>query len=460
MCKYSKLLLIATFSIASCESFVTGIDEVDVTRVSDVDLKLIVVAAEVNYMGFLEGQAARMAGMWSGYFRGADRQYVGFYNYNVTSGTFETEWDNIYIYTLKQLRIAQRKAAAQNNLSTKGICQVMEGSIMGTATALWGDVPYREATNVSAHPNPAYDSQADIIDDLLSLLDEAVINLSSNIGNREGDFLSEGDNSQWIEVAHSVKARLLLYQRNYADALSEAEQGLDNPSEDLLALHGNSLGSDLNLYFDFLEVSRQGTMTAEDTHLGNLLDPNSSITRNHLKTNESGRLAHYYTGSSINNYSPNTSPDGFFFADAAFPLHTAYETSLIAAECRLHLGDVDGAIAELNEHRANLRQMYPSGTYADFVASDFDIGGIENMTGIQTIEQSLLREILEEKWVSLYGQVEAFNELRRTRNALDIPINFGENLPQRFLYTQDEINGNSSIPKPIPSLTDPVEIFK
>lgn len=460
MKSYSRLIIVVFITLASCESFVTGISEQDVTRITEVDLNLTVVAAEVNYMGFLEGQAARLAGMWSGYFQGTDRQYVGLYNYNVTASDFGTEWGNVYIYTLKQLRIAQAKATEQNNLSTKGICQVMEASIMGTATALWGDIPYSEAAQVELYPNPAYDTQSDIIDDLLLLLDDAIINLSSNTGNREGDFLSKGDNSQWIEVAHAVKARLLLYQRNYNAALAEAELGLDDPSRDLVALHGTTFGSDLNLYFDFMEISRQGTMTAEDTQLGRLLDPSSGITRNHPKTDESARVAHYYTGSSSSNYLPNTSPDGFFFEDAAFPLHTAFETILIAAECLARLGDVPGAIAKLNEHRANLMQVYPIGIYTNFVINDFDNGGIENLTGAQTPEQALLQEILEEKWVCLFGQVEGFNEVRRTRNILGIPINLGSEMPQRFLYPQTEINGNSSIPDPVPALIDPVEIFK
>lgn len=458
---FIKILLIGALLLSSCEDFVTGINEADVTSSTDADLRLIVVAAEVNYMGFHEGHVARLSGMWSGYFRGADRQYVGYNNYHVTNSDFDVAWENLYIYTLKQLRIARQKATEQNNLSTKGMCQVMEASLMGTATALWGDVPYLEAVDVQKYPNPAYDSQEIIIGNLILLLDDAIINLSSGVGIRIGDFLSPdiGDNSQWLKVAHSVKSRLLLYKKDYSNALAEAEEGIQNPEDDLMALHGTTIGTDLNLYFDFLEVSRQGTMDANNTHLGEVLDPTSPNTRNHSKTDESSRLAYYYMGGSVEDYLPNTTPTGFFFMDSPFPLHSAYEIKLIAAECMVRLGDNPGAILKLNEHRANLRQIYPNGVYEDFVLNDFNPGEIENISTSKSRDEALLYEILEEKWVSLYGQIEGFNDIRRTHNALGIPANFGTEIPQRFLYSQNEINGNLSTPNPQPGLNDRVALF-
>lgn len=456
----AKIFLIGAIILTSCESYVTGISEDDITRATSADLKLVVVAAEINYMGFLEGQAARIAGMWSGYFRGADRQYVGYHNYDVTYNTFDSEWQNVYVYTLKQLKIAQKIAMAENNLTIKGICQVMEASIMSTATALWGDIPYREAVDVQHFPNPSYDPQDQLIDDLILVIDDALINLNSNVGIGASDFLFNGNNAQWIKVAHSVKARLLLYKKEYGSATAEATLGIQEPGDDLVALHGTSFATDINLFFDFQEISRQGTMTAESTHLGKLLDPLSAGNRNHTKTDESARLANYYMGTSEANYMPNTQPDGYFFANSPFPLHSAFETKLIAAECLLYLGDFTGALAKLNEHRDNLRQIYPTGIYTDFVATDFDPGEIENPFGDKTAEQALLFEIHEEKWVSLYGQIEGFNEIRRTGNSLGVPINLGTKFPQRFLYSLDEINGNSNTPDVIPGLDEPVAIFK
>jgi hypothetical protein len=73
-----------------------------------------------------------------------------------------------------------------------------------------------------------------------------------------------------------------------------------------------------------------------------------------------------------------------------------------------------------------------------------------------TADQALLREILEERYVNFFGQIEGFNDMRRTQNEtiVRVPVtpNTGALLPQRFLYPQSEIDRNSSTPSPIPGI--------
>ena len=98
-------------------------------------------------------------------------------------------------------------------------------------------------------------------------------------------------------------------------------------------------------------------------------------------------------------------------------------------------------------------------------AADFSAGGIENNV-LPNIAQdrALLREILEERYVTFNGQIEGFNDLRRTFKETDIrvnvPLNFGTQFPQRFIYPQFEIDINTSIPNPLPTIRDPTPINK
>jgi hypothetical protein len=73
-----------------------------------------------------------------------------------------------------------------------------------------------------------------------------------------------------------------------------------------------------------------------------------------------------------------------------------------------------------------------------------------------TPDQALLREILEERYVSFFGQIEGFNDVRRTQKetGVRVPVmpNTGSSFPQRFLYPQSELDRNTSTPKPIPSI--------
>jgi hypothetical protein len=91
--------------------------------------------------------------------------------------------------------------------------------------------------------------------------------------------------------------------------------------------------------------------------------------------------------------------------------------------------------------------------YDAYTTSDFSSGGIENSDGIST-DNALLREILQERYVTLFGQIEVFNDTRRTESEsiVRVPVipNKGSALPQRFLYPQSEIDRNTNTPNPIP----------
>ena len=75
---------------------------------------------------------------------------------------------------------------------------------------------------------------------------------------------------------------------------------------------------------------------------------------------------------------------------------------------------------------------------------------------------TLLREILTERYLTFMGQINAFNDARRTNNALSMPVKSATapSLPQRFLYPQSEINTNPNVPKPIPGLYEKTPVNK
>jgi hypothetical protein len=101
--------------------------------------------------------------------------------------------------------------------------------------------------------------------------------------------------------------------------------------------------------------------------------------------------------------------------------------------------------------------------YDAYTTADFSAGGIENTDGI-SIEEALLREILEERYITLFGQIEVFNDTRRTEDEtiVRVPVlpNVGAVLPQRFIYPQSEIDRNSNAPNPIPDFFDKTPINK
>jgi hypothetical protein len=137
---------------------------------------------------------------------------------------------------------------------------------------------------------------------------------------------------------------------------------------------------------------------------------------------------------------------------------------LILAEAGLRSADFDTGLGHLNEFRAfmaaggYLRNANPADIlYDPYDAADFNAGGMENPDNIGA-NDALLREILEERYVTFFGQIEGFNDTRRTNNesVVRVPVqpNTGSELPQRFIYPQSEIDRNSNTPDPIPGLFD------
>ena len=87
---------------------------------------------------------------------------------------------------------------------------------------------------------------------------------------------------------------------------------------------------------------------------------------------------------------------------------------------------------------------------------------MENKTSL-TKADALLKEILEERYVTFYSQMLGWNDERRNRQSalgVKLPINAGTQLPWRFIYSQNEINGNPMVPKPIPGVFDAPAIYK
>jgi starch-binding outer membrane protein, SusD/RagB family len=410
------------FLATGCEDYVKGVSEFDPTLPQDASVGQVINAAEVGLIGFVEGDIARLAGIFTDQFSGADRQYVSLSSYVVTALDFDSQWGNIYANVFKSTRIAQAKARELNNVRALGLAQFLEAYVMGMTAALFGDIPYREAINLQEHPNPAYDPQRQVYADVLALLDQAITNFTNPpAGTSYAGDLFGGDDATWIARANTLKAKYYLHLGQYDLAAAAAAAGISNPGQDIWAMHGTSYGQNYNIYYSFLTYDRSGYMTADNALAPALLDPLNPLYRGNAKTNEGGRFfAYYYPGglnSAVDEYDINVlsanepgfswqvdpagSEDGFFAVDAPFPILTFAENQLILAEARLRAGNQNGALDALNAWRAVLATGYRINAawqaeglrYDPYVIADFESGGVANTEGLGT-NDALYKEII------------------------------------------------------------------
>lgn len=464
------LLLAALFS--ACSSLVEDLNE-NPNSPTSASYEYILTGAEIGNTLFMSGEAARKAGIFCGYYTGIDRQHEGFSQYAVTTSDFDNQWNDVFVNTIANAITTQEVAAEEGVTGiTLGITQMIQAFGFGTAASLWGSIPFDEAGRPSFE-NPAFEDQVLVYEKVQALLDEAIANLESGGGRPPAgaDIHFDGDPTAWVQAAHSLKARYYLHAKNYRLAYEEALLGISTPEGSLLTPHGNAI-ENANLNYQFFEIaSRQADLVTSD-FMASLIDPDEASSpeianyRGHAKTDETGRYNYLFEVNSFG-IQPNTD-DGFAASDAPTPLLTYQENLLILAEAGFRNGGFDVGLSHLNEFRAYMAAGgYLSNSdmaniqYEAYETADFEAGGIENTDNVSA-DDALLREILEERYITLFGQIEGFNDTRRTmgESVVRVPVapNTGSQLPERFLYPTTEIDRNPNVPNPIPDFFAPTAI--
>ena len=450
--KKVSYILTASLAIAmgfsSCSKDIDEINKVNPGQFSDSDPTLMITGAELANVVINEGELARLVNIFSGHLNGYDRQFVSYAQYNMTSGDFNTPWGNLYTEGIAQCRLIEAKAKSLKNNDLYGVAAITEANLLLTASAVWGDIPCTEACTDGVTA-PKFDKMSDVTKYALNLLDSA---LAYGVSGQAfgGAYAGSYD---WAEVANTLKARAYLRMKDYNNAITAASAGI-SAGNDLMANHAQETPGAWNLYYDFLDWNRGGYISCDGSHLSNVLDSGNAVGKTNAKTDEKARWDYYFLADNYTPLDPNMYT-GIFAPTANFPIVSYIENELILAECYQRTGDNNKALDHLNNVRTSHATQFGT-TYDAYVIGDFGPGA---MVEGATAGDALLKEILVEKYTSLFGQVEPWSDLRRTKNLIGVVPYTGSKLPERFLYPQDEINANKNTPQ-VSSLFDVLELFQ
>ncbi|WP_341227482.1 SusD/RagB family nutrient-binding outer membrane lipoprotein [uncultured Arcticibacterium sp.] len=422
-----RLVIIAlSLFVFSCEKYSEGLN-VDPNNFTDAPGESIIGQANLTWVLITEGEASRMAGIFSDQYTGFSNQFINYNVYDVKSSDFDGIWNNNYAGGIAQTRIVQEKAIAAGNNRLLGVAQIVEAVMGADLAALFGDVPFSQSALPVDFPDPAFDDQLAVFEAAQNLLSLGIENVgNAKVSDLYGSPIFVENNATWAEVAHTLKARYYLITKNYAAARDEAKLGISGNQRSLLSFHSDISGQE-NLYYQFGIEQRGGYLTATRSHLRKLINLSDiSVDRLLYTPGEEARTAHYFSGNEL-----NYNEGGYFAKDASYPIVDWYENQLILAEAEYRLGNEEGAKAAFNAVRRELAVKYN----ADF--PEISIGG-----------NTLLRVILEEKYITMVGSPQVYSDLRRTNNLVGVPVksSTAPNIPQRFLYPEVEINTNKSFP--------------
>ena len=452
---FSLILIASMLMLASCEIPTDLNDNPNEITLQDVDASLFLNGAQLANTMVQNSHLNRITGMFSGQLIGYTSLYSNIYGYSLSTVESNDEWNGCYTGVLTNVRHIVE--AVPDDKLLVGIAQVVEAHAVGTLAILMGDVPYSEV--VSEVEDPKFDSQVSVLTAMTSLLDDAISDLTSanpSLNWGDSDIYYGGDKDKWIAAAYTLKARYALIQSNYSAALTAANMGISSSADDMNFIpRGDAAVSegDKNLFNAILSGSRTGDLGNNGSYLLELLNDTTSVYRGNAKTNETAR--HNYYKIDENSGSGNL---GVIEALEPMPMVTYFENQLIKAEAAARTGG-DG-LGLLNDYRAwlasggRLNTTFNSDTtiqYDAYVSADFASGGMENSDGVST-ETALLREIIEERYVSGFGTYMPFNDHRRLRGdsetdlIVPFPLNPGGTAHvERIPYAQDELTSNSNM---------------
>lgn len=430
------LLSCITILLVSCKNGLNGqgfLSDPDTTN--DAPSANILGLSELASLFLNESDDARFAAINSNYVTGIQNQWVGTNSYVYAPGDFDGLWTTLYVDALKPARIAKSKGTSVGDDEMVATAELFESMFLIELASSWGDVPDTEAAGTSI--NPAYDSQSDVIDHAIDLLNDAI-----SLAGGSNNYLNDGiggtyTNASISVLANTLKARAYMIKKDYPNAQISAENGIQSSNDNLMGEHSASIIEKNNAWYQFLVTQRPGNIGPAGSYLEAMLNPsNVSVSRSLVTPGDANRYNYYYSSPT----SFNTT-SGIFAADAATKVLSFYENKLIEAEARYRNNDEPGAQNSLNEVR-------------DALSSEFG-GSFPHSTATGT---TLLKHILEEKYISIFPSPTTFHDLARTNNLLGVTPKTGTSLPGRFLYTQTEIDSNSNTPNPIPGVFDPTPL--
>ena len=420
-------------TVAGCSSFLDAEDAVaDPNLPTAATRDQLFVGAQANIFAQQEGPLAMIVCQWMQQCSGINGRFVQQQDaYSVNALTFDLPFQEVYSAGgLLSLRTVQASAEATGDDVYLGIAQVLEALLIGTTADIWGDIPYSEA--VGDTPMPAFDDQMQVYASIQTLLDEAITNLG---GDGEGpgavDLFFSGDPEPWIEVAHTLKARYHLHTAEvlgnpaYTAARAAAANGISSPANDLRTVH-TGVTSERNMWVQFQATSGFGPDLVAGKRLVDLM-----IAQN------DPRLPEYFgvfedtvppiryggfdvtTGTTPGERISPLAPSGRQTDAFRQPIVTWEENQLILAETNFVLGNLPAAQTALNA----VKNAYS-----------------------KAVVPVTLQAIMEEKYISLFQNLEVWNDWKRTCLPQLSPALGKTAIPGRLYYGQTEEQTNENTP--------------
>ncbi len=248
--KYIAALLIAGVLFSSCDAGLDGLND-NPNAPTDVPVELILPQAienSMNRMYSMSGVNGYIGAIWAQSYAKVQYTDEDRYDFSGRITLINSVWQSYYATTLKDLNIIRQKAITDGNVNAQAIAEILMAWNYHQITDLWGDVPFSEALKgLEENPEdrittPRYDTQQDIYNGLLSMLEDAANRIDHGAGSvGSADLIFGGDMSKWEKLANSLRLRIYIRMSHVDEgAASTGIASIINSGVPLLESHDDN----------------------------------------------------------------------------------------------------------------------------------------------------------------------------------------------------------------------------
>ncbi|KAA9338170.1 SusD/RagB family nutrient-binding outer membrane lipoprotein [Hymenobacter busanensis] len=374
-------------------------------------------------------------------------------------------FNNTYYLSAGNIPLMNRLAQEEGSAYYVGAGKIMMALLISHVTDMIGDVPYSEAFKGEQNFTPKYDPQEQVYESIYQLLDEGVVEMSkpTSANSRpfytgsptvSGDILYQGNTDRWVKLAWSLKARQYHHttkKANYnpATTLSYLAKGFTSSADDAQLQFQTPvapLSNTTNFYgparvnFNSATYGRNFIKYLDGTAFG-VVDPRYPI----MATTSSVGAD---PGRGL-----NPVPTGVTdFYSSYYARELGYQEVITYHELKF----IEAEAAFLANQKARALTAYKEGIRLHMTKIGVPAAQITTYLASAAVAQTeadlSLKNIMEQKYIALFLNPEAWVDMRRYDFAptiypnLTYPVGASANArgeyPRRLLYPTAEVSFN------------------
>lgn len=458
-------LLFSCTGLISCKKYIGGDTNIDPNKASTPTLNTllpvaIVSTSENHYrIAYITSLFSEQLGAY------ATGPIVEDQNRDVR---IDGAYQGIYQNSLTNIDAMIKLGVTQNAPYYVGIGKVLMAVNLGLATDTWGDIPYSEALLAPANLYPKYDSQQSIYVAIQSLLDDAIIQLSTTGGAiKPGtDDLVYGATAgtqiaNWVKTAWVLKARYAMHLTKKdkitaaTNALNYLSKGFVSNAEDCQVNYNSKNLNPWNRGVAVVLVGAVSTVAPTQRFIDLMTGAfYPGVVDSRLPIMMDNKGAATFTGmingaatASNSNLTANT----YYAKDVSPILIVTYaEQKFLEAEAEFIKagGTISSTGSSLNAYNAYMAGINASMDKLGAVKASYIINPLVAVTPVAL----RLENIMKEKQIAMFLQPETWVDVRRYDydatlfRGIALPQNqaaiMGGQFIRRALYPQAEVSTN------------------